>query len=50
MTRKVLVRPSVADKGKGKDIIIDDSREADEITKYSCRKGLQKRPWMERRH
>jgi hypothetical protein len=36
--KKVLVRPSAADKGKGKGIIIGDPREADENTKISCRK------------
>jgi hypothetical protein len=36
--KKVLVRPSAADKGKGKEIIISDPREADENTKISCRK------------
>jgi hypothetical protein len=36
--KKVLVRPSAADKGKGKEIIIGNPREADENTKISCRK------------
>jgi hypothetical protein len=36
--RNVLVRPSVADKGKGKEIIIGDTREAVKNTKYYCRK------------
>ena len=36
--KKVLVLPSAADKGKGKEIIIGDTREADEKTKISCRK------------
>jgi hypothetical protein len=36
--KKVLVRSSVADKGKGKEIIIGNPREADENTKVSCRK------------
>jgi hypothetical protein len=35
---KVLVRPSATDKGKGKEIIISDAREADENAKISCRK------------
>jgi hypothetical protein len=49
--KKVLVRPNATDKGKGKEIIIDDPREADEITKISCRKGgSQRRPRMEGRH
>jgi hypothetical protein len=36
--RNVLVWPSVADKGKGKEIIIGDTREAVKNIKYSCRK------------
>jgi hypothetical protein len=36
--KNVLVRPSMADKGKGKEIIIDDTREANEKAKLSCRK------------
>jgi hypothetical protein len=36
--KKVLVRPSAADKSKGKEIIIGDAREADENAKISCRK------------
>jgi hypothetical protein len=30
--KKVMVRPSATDKGKGKEVIIDDAREADENT------------------
>jgi hypothetical protein len=36
--KRVLIRPSTADKGKGKEIIIDNAREADENNKISCRK------------
>jgi hypothetical protein len=36
MIKQVLVRPSAANKGK--EIIIDDTREADENTKIYCRK------------
>jgi hypothetical protein len=36
--KKVLVQPSATDKGKGKEIIINDPREANEITKISSRK------------
>jgi hypothetical protein len=36
--KKVLVRPSTADKGKGKEIVIGNAREADENHKISCRK------------
>jgi hypothetical protein len=35
---KVLIWPSVTDKGKGKEIIIGDPREADKVTKIFCRK------------
>jgi hypothetical protein len=38
--KKVLIRPSAADKGKGKEVIIDDARVADENNKNSCRKVL----------
>ena len=33
-----LIRPSTADKGKGKEIIIGDAREANGNNKISCRK------------
>jgi hypothetical protein len=33
-----MIRPSATVKGKGKEIIIGDQREADEVTKNSCRK------------
>jgi hypothetical protein len=36
--KKVLIRPSMADKGKGKEVIIGDARKADENNKISCRK------------
>jgi hypothetical protein len=36
--KRVLIRPSTADKGKDKEVIIDNSREADGNNKISCRK------------
>jgi hypothetical protein len=36
--KEVLVRPSAADKGKCKEVIIGDTRKADENNKNSCRK------------
>jgi hypothetical protein len=36
--KTVLIRPSMADKGKGKEVIIDDARKANENNKISCRK------------
>jgi hypothetical protein len=36
--KKVLVRPNTTDKGKGKEIVIDNVREADENHKFFCRK------------
>jgi hypothetical protein len=36
--KKVLIRPSATDKGKGKEVIIGDTRKADENNKNSCRK------------
>jgi hypothetical protein len=36
--KKVLIWPSTADKGKGKEVIIDDARKDDENNKISCRK------------
>jgi hypothetical protein len=36
--KKVLIRPNTADKGKGKEIVINDTREVDEDSKISCRK------------
>jgi hypothetical protein len=36
--KKVLIRPSTVDKGKGKEVIIGDARKVDENNKISCRK------------
>jgi hypothetical protein len=36
--KKVLVRPNTADKGKGKETIIGNTKEADEGRKVSCGK------------
>jgi hypothetical protein len=36
--KKVLVQPNTADKGKGKEIVIGNAREANENHKISCRK------------
>jgi hypothetical protein len=36
--KKVLIRPSIADKEKGKEVIIGNTRETDERNKVSCRK------------
>jgi hypothetical protein len=36
--KKVLIRPDMADKGKGKEVIIGDARKANENNKISCRK------------
>jgi hypothetical protein len=36
--KRVLIRPSTTDKGKGKEIIIGDARGADGNNKISCRK------------
>jgi hypothetical protein len=36
--KKVLIRPSTADKGKGKEVIIGDAQKADENNKISCSK------------
>jgi hypothetical protein len=41
--KKVLIRPSAADKGKGKEVIIGDARKADENNKNSCRKVVAER-------
>jgi hypothetical protein len=41
--KKVLVRPSATDKGKGKENIIGNPREADENIKISCRKVVAKK-------
>jgi hypothetical protein len=43
--KKVLIRPSTADKGKGKEVIIGDARKAEENNKISYRKVVaQKTP------
>jgi hypothetical protein len=36
--KKVLIRPSVIDKGECKEVFIGDARKADENNKISCRK------------
>jgi hypothetical protein len=36
--KKVLIMPSTADKGKGKEVIISNTWKADENNKISCRK------------
>jgi hypothetical protein len=41
--KRFLIRPSTADKGKGKEIIIGDAREADGNSKISCRKVVAKK-------
>jgi hypothetical protein len=41
--KKVLIQPSAIDKGKGKEVIINDAREADENTKNFCRKVVAER-------
>jgi hypothetical protein len=41
--KKVLVRPNTLDKGKGKEIVIGNAREADENHKISCRKVVAER-------
>jgi hypothetical protein len=38
--KKVLVRPSAIDKSKDKEVIIDNTREADENIKVSYRKVI----------
>jgi hypothetical protein len=41
--KKILIRPSAANKGKDKEVLIGAAREADEITKNSCRKVVTER-------
>jgi hypothetical protein len=41
--KKVLIQPSVADKGKGKEVIIGDVRNTNENNKNSCRKVVAKK-------
>jgi hypothetical protein len=36
--KKVLIWPDIADKGKGKEVIIGDARKIDENNKIYCRK------------
>jgi hypothetical protein len=36
--KKVLIRPSTADKGKGKEVIIGNAQKANENNKISCMK------------
>jgi hypothetical protein len=38
MAKKVLIRPSTADKGKDKEVIIGNARKADGNNQISCRK------------
>jgi hypothetical protein len=45
--KKVLVQPSTADKGKGKEIIIGDAKRPMETLKFSCRKVVTERLRME---
>jgi hypothetical protein len=41
--KKVLVRPNTTDKGKGKEIVIGNAREADENHKFFCRKVVEEK-------
>jgi hypothetical protein len=41
--KKVLIWPSAADKGKGKEVIIGDARKPDENNKNYCRKVVAER-------
>jgi hypothetical protein len=41
--KKVLIQPNAADKGKGKEVIIGDTRKADENDKNYCRKVVAER-------
>jgi hypothetical protein len=47
--KKVLAQPSVADKDKGKEVIIDNTRESDENVKNFAGKLWQKGPQIEGR-
>jgi hypothetical protein len=47
--KKVLIRSNTADKGKDKEVIIGNSREADGNNKISCRKVVAERLLMEER-
>jgi hypothetical protein len=42
-SKKVLVRPNTADKGKGKEIVIGNARETNGNHKISCRKVVAKK-------
>jgi hypothetical protein len=48
--KKFLVRPNATDKGKGKEIIIGDPWEDNEITKIYYRKVVAEKTQMEGRH
>jgi hypothetical protein len=41
--KKVLIWPGMADKGKGKEVIIGDARKVDENNKNSCRRVVTER-------
>jgi hypothetical protein len=41
--KKILIRPNTADKGKDKEVIIDNAPEADGNNKISCRKVVAKK-------
>jgi hypothetical protein len=41
--KKVLIRPNATDKGKGKEVIIDNARKADENNIISCRKVVDEK-------
>jgi hypothetical protein len=45
--KRVLIRPNTADKGKGKEVIIGNAREADGNRKISCRKVVAEKTLME---
>ena len=47
--KKVLIQPSATDKGKGKEVIIDDARKVDENNKNSSRKVVRRGLPMEGR-
>jgi hypothetical protein len=48
--KKVLIRSSTANKGKDKEVIIGNAREADGITKFLAGKWWPRRLLMEGRH
>jgi hypothetical protein len=43
MAKKVMIRPSTTDKGKGKEVIIDNTLKAGENNKNSCRRVVAER-------